>query len=86
MIKIGDCLSSKTDVKFGVPRGSVVNLLLFTLYTIPLSSMIFEHAIPHLLYADDNQLYVSFCIRGLCSSTEWFTVTFGHGPVMDADQ
>ena len=34
--------------------------LLFTLYTTPLSSMIFEHAIPHHLYADDNQLYVSF--------------------------
>ena len=34
--------------------------LLFTLYTTPLTSMIFEHAIPHHLYADDSQLYVSF--------------------------
>ena len=59
-IKIGDCLSSKADLKFGVPRGSVLGPLLFTLYTTPLSSMIFEHAIPHHLYADDSQLYVSF--------------------------
>ena len=28
--------------------------------TTPLSRMIFEHAIPHHLYADDSQLYVSF--------------------------
>ena len=59
-IKIGDCLSFKADLKFGVPQGSVLCPLLFTLYTTPLSSMIFEHAIPHHLYADDSQLYVSF--------------------------
>ena len=59
-IKIGDCLSSKTDLKFGVPQGSVLGHLLSTLYTTPLNSMIFEHAIPHHLYADDSQLYVSF--------------------------
>ena len=59
-IKIGDCLSSKADLKFGVPRGPILGPLLFTLYTTPLSSMIFENAIPHHLYADDSQLYVSF--------------------------
>ena len=59
-IKLGDCLSSKADLKFGVPQGSVLGPLLFTLYTTPLSSMTFEHAIPHHLYADDSQLYVSF--------------------------
>ena len=58
--KLGDCLSYKADLKFQVPQGSVLGPLLFTLYTTPLSSMIFEHAIPHHLYADDSQLYVSF--------------------------
>ena len=59
-IKIGDCLFSKADLKFGVPQGSVFGPLLFTLYTTTLRSMIFEHAIPHHLYANDSQLYVSF--------------------------
>ena len=59
-IKIDDCLSSKADLKLGVPQGSVLGPPLFMLYTTPLSSMIFEHAIPHTVYADDSQLYVSF--------------------------
>ena len=58
-IKLSDCLSCKAYLKFGLPQGSVSGPLLFTLYTTPLSSMIFEHAIPHHLYADDSQLYVS---------------------------
>ena len=53
-------MSSKTDLKFGVPRGSVSGPLLFTLHTTLLSSMIPEQASPHHLYADNSQLYASF--------------------------
>ena len=59
-IKLGNCLSSRSDLSFGVPQGSVLGPLLFTLYTTPLSSPVSGHAIPHHLYADDSQLYVSF--------------------------
>ena len=53
-------MSSKTDLAFGVPQGSVLGPLLFTLCTTTLSSMICEYAIPHHLYADDSQLYITF--------------------------
>ena len=57
---LAECLSSKADLTFGVPQGSGLGPLFFTLYTTPLSHMISGHAIPHRLHADDSQLYVSF--------------------------
>ena len=59
-ITLGNCLSSRSDLSFGVPQGSVLGPLLLTLYTTPLSSLVSGHAIPHHVYADDSQLYVSF--------------------------
>ena len=53
-IKLGDCLFSEAELPFGVPQGSDLGFLLFTLYITPLSSMICGHAIPHQLCADAN--------------------------------
>ena len=59
-MKLGNCLSSKSDLSVGVSHESVLGPLLFTFYTTQLSGMILGHAIPHHLYADDSQLYISF--------------------------
>ena len=64
-VKMNDCLSSKADLTFAVPQGSVLGRLLFTLYTTLLSRMISGHTIPHHFYADDSQLYVCFAWRDL---------------------
>ena len=53
-VKFQDYISYAVYISFGVPRGSVFGLILFTLCTTPFSHVIAEHDVEHHLYADDT--------------------------------
>ena len=53
-------LSKATELKYGVPQGSVLGPVLFTDYSSPIASIVRSSNIAVHCYADDTQLYTDF--------------------------
>ena len=68
-IKIGSTLSELSNLIYGVPQGSVLGPLLFSLYTTPLSKIIRLHLhIKFHFYADGTQLYIHLSHKNASSA------------------
>ena len=45
---------------YGIPQGSVLGPIMFTLHTVPLGEICRKYGIAYQSYPDDQQMYISF--------------------------
>ena len=59
-VNIGDAFSLVATLLFGIPQGSVIGLILFSIYTLPIGDIARAHGLNVNFYADDTQLHMAF--------------------------
>ena len=57
---VSGSFSTETQLKYGVPQGSVIGPQVFTYYSHTIGQIIHKHSIQYHIYADDVQLFLTF--------------------------
>ena len=60
LVMAGSGSSADIPLRFDVPQGSVLGLLLFMVYTAPLQILMKKHCVQYHKFADDLQAYVTY--------------------------
>jgi len=62
-VRIRSAVSEYSQLCFGVPQGSVLGPVLFSMYVAPVEDIVLSHGLRPMFCADDSQIYLTMGLR-----------------------